>query len=118
MPKIIFRPNPTPPPFVPPTPVYPANSIKLSPFPFNAEQNVDACIYNLTLPSGYDTYFLCYYVPAEDYYSHMVEIDYETLIKEWSFSIYVEHDSTDISGFFVECNKDGEEPYNFPLTFV
>ncbi len=118
MPKIMFRPNPTPPPFVPPTPVYPTNSIELSPFPFNAKQNVDACIHNLTLPSGYDEYYLCYYVPAEDYHPRLVEIDYQPIIEEWSFSIYVEHDSTDISGIFVECDKGEEEPYYFPLTIV
>lgn len=44
----MFRPNPTPPPFVPPTPIYPENSISFSPTTFNVGQNVVATIHKVT----------------------------------------------------------------------
>lgn len=47
MPKIMYRPNPTPPPFVPPTPIYPENSISFSPTTFNVGQNVVATIHKV-----------------------------------------------------------------------
>lgn len=47
MPKVIFRPNPTPPPFVPPTPIYPENSISFSPATFNIGQSVVATIHKV-----------------------------------------------------------------------
>lgn len=44
MPKIIFRPNPTPPPFVPPTPPTPPEiqplHIKITPYPFDGGQTI------------------------------------------------------------------------------
>lgn len=48
MPKIIYRPNPVPPPFVPPSPDYPENSISFSPSTFNVGQNVVATIHKVT----------------------------------------------------------------------
>ena len=38
MPKIMFRPNPTPPPFVPPTPVPTDNLLQITPYPFEADE--------------------------------------------------------------------------------
>lgn len=49
MPKIIFRPNPSPPPFPPPSPSYPDNSISFSPMPFIEGQNVVATLHKFTL---------------------------------------------------------------------
>lgn len=47
MPKIMYRPNPVPPPFVPPTPDYPENSISFSPTTFNIGQSVVATIHKV-----------------------------------------------------------------------
>lgn len=47
MPKIMYRPNPVPPPFEPPTPVYPENSISFSPTSFVEGQNVTASIHKV-----------------------------------------------------------------------
>ena len=52
MPKVIFRPAPTPPPFPPPTPSYDTNStIKISPFPFETGDDVEFQLPSLKVPN-------------------------------------------------------------------
>lgn len=50
MPKIIFRPAPTPPPFVPPTPPAIENSIHITPYPFDEDTAITIKLSNLNLP--------------------------------------------------------------------
>lgn len=50
MPKIMFRPAPTPPPFVPPTPPVIENSIQITPYPFNEDTAITIKLSNLNLP--------------------------------------------------------------------
>lgn len=53
MPKIIFRPNPTPPPFVPPTPEPTENLVHINPYPFNEGDSLQVTLSNLAPFSGY-----------------------------------------------------------------
>ena len=51
MPKIVFRPNPTPPPFVPPTPSYATQlDIQCNPLPFDNDSGVALVISEANLP--------------------------------------------------------------------
>lgn len=48
MPKIMYRPNPTPPPFVPPVPPVPTDPyVTMSPFPFDNMTQVVCSIHNV-----------------------------------------------------------------------
>ena len=68
MPKIIFRPNPTPPPFVPPTPPTPPavlpGHIKINPLPWIAGSTAQVTV-NI---SGYEFVgdFWCVFVPEQE----------------------------------------------------
>lgn len=53
MPKIIFRPNPTPPPFVPPTPEPTENLVHINPYPFSYGDTLQVSLSNLAPFSGY-----------------------------------------------------------------
>ena len=55
MPKIIFRPNPTPPPFPPPTPAPTENLVHITPYPFNSGDTLQVSLSNLQPFSGYLT---------------------------------------------------------------
>lgn len=52
MPKIMFRPAPTPPPFVPPTPPAIENSIHFTPYPFDEETAITIKLSNLNVPQS------------------------------------------------------------------
>ena len=52
MPKIMYRPNPTPPPFVPPVPPVPTGPyMTISPFPFDSNTPVTSKIFNVEVPA-------------------------------------------------------------------
>lgn len=65
MPKIMFRPNPTPPPFVPPTPGPTENLIHISPYPFDQQQNLQVSLSNLQPFSGYIVVEFGMYIESE-----------------------------------------------------
>lgn len=74
MPKIIFRPNPTPPPFVPPTPVPTENLVSISPYPFGDYDQITVVFSNIIIPTGYS--FI-------DFDMHDSAIDAWATCKEW-----------------------------------
>ena len=52
MPKIIYRPNPTPPPFVPPVPPVPSGPyMTIAPFPFDSNTPITSKIFNVEVPA-------------------------------------------------------------------
>lgn len=55
MPKIMFRPNPTPPPFVPPTPPIDQDSVKFNPSSFSEGQTINATVFNISSPEDHDS---------------------------------------------------------------
>jgi hypothetical protein len=58
MPKIIFRPNPTPPPFVPPTPGYATQlDFYVKPIPYESYETIEILIPNVAMPE-YDLFVL------------------------------------------------------------
>ena len=65
MPKIMFRPAPTPPPFVPPTPVPTENLIHINPYPFNEGDSLQVTLSNLAPFSGYIVVEFGMFVPYE-----------------------------------------------------
>lgn len=52
MPKIMYRPNPVPPPFVPPTPPAPVPSVSINPYPFEADEEIIATFENVIVPES------------------------------------------------------------------
>ena len=52
MPKIMYRPNPTPPPFVPPVPPVPTEPyVTISPYPFGSDEPINCRIFNVVAPA-------------------------------------------------------------------
>lgn len=67
MPKIIFRPNPTPPPFVPPTPIVLENaSILFTTWPFQANESVKGVFRCDELPKENPVYFLFRFIDGSE----------------------------------------------------
>lgn len=59
MPKIMYRPNPTPPPFVPPVPPAPTGPyVTMSPFPFEVNAEVLCTVHNVELDPSVDYAYL------------------------------------------------------------
>ena len=118
MPKIIFRPNPTPPPFPPPGPVYPANSLKITPYPFESGDECYFEIFNLQQIDDHKNVILKCNVPSEggsvEIFS--MSIDGSPIIT--SFNGQIDFETADISSFFVEVTKNDDSTYEIPLTLV
>lgn len=118
MPKIIFRPNPTPPPFPPPGPVYPANSLKITPYPFNEGEECRFDIFNLQEIDDHKKVDLFATIPSEGgaYSIDNLSTDGSPIIKSVVTDLYV--DSTLISNYYIEVTKNDDSTYTIPLTLV
>lgn len=118
MPKIIFRPNPTPPPFPPPGPVYPANSLKITPYPFESGEKCHFEIFNLQQIDDHKKVLLECYVPSEGGASTIYDLSIDGSPIVTSFATSIDFESADISSFFVEVTKNDDSTYTIPLTLV
>lgn len=49
----MYRPNPVPPPFVPPTPVPTENLLSISPYPFEDFAQITVVFSEIDIPAGY-----------------------------------------------------------------
>lgn len=105
MPKIIFRPNPTPPPFVPPTPPEPTNIVVLSKYPFMADEPVFVYFDNVEVPQNV-MYSFEVYVNELQNWSTVWEFETSLPNESNPYEIYFEHDSSEISGFRINCIED------------
>lgn len=118
MPKIIFRPNPTPPPFPPPGPVYPANSLKITPYPFVMGQECQLKIFNLQEIDDHKTVDLKCNIPSEGGTSMIERLSYNGSPIETSIVADFPVDSPEISSYYIEVTKNDDSTYNIPLTLV
>lgn len=118
MPKIIYRPNPTPPPFPPPGPVYPTNSLKITPYPFGSGDECKFEIFNLQEISDHKRVNLVCSLQSEEYTSVLENMSFNGSPIITSFEIIVDYDSTEISSYFVQVTKNDNSTYNIPLTLV
>ena len=95
MPKILFRPAPTPPPFVPPTPSYDTQiHATFEPLEFNPDTGLAVEFQNATLPN------------FENFY---IESEYEILITA--------PESANIFAFNTLINLTPETEYHSSLTY-
>lgn len=114
MPKIMFRPNPTPPPFVPPTPPEPTNVIVFSKYPFEAQEPVFVYFENVEVPQA-GSYAFDIYDNVQQGWSTIDEF-YTSLPDESNpYEAYFELDSSDIGGYRLQCFVDGELIGTVPL---
>lgn len=101
MPKIIFRPNPTPPPFVPPTPGPTENLTHISPYPFDQQQDLQVSLSNLQPISGYSSVEFGMYVESEGGYIIAGEIAQQDEPIPTNFTIITDYSSDEIEYFFL-----------------
>ena len=110
MPKIIFRPNPTPPPFDPPTPPVQNPSVFFNPYPFEPDTPIHAVLTNLTLPSETNVFSFEGYVEQwQDVTAlgtYQVSGSPSTIEVDGAF----EASSAQISRYYLECfHVEGSE---------
>lgn len=103
MPKIIFRPNPTPPPFVPPTPPVQNPSVFFNPYPFEPDTPIHVVLTNLDLPANTNKICLQGYVEAWDDWAMFNNVDIEIGQTTVEFDSAVEASSAQISRYQLTC---------------
>lgn len=118
MPKIVYRPNPTPPPFPPPSPVYPANSLKITPYPFEAYNSCNFNIINLQEINDSKSVNLLYTrkTTGEEVTFEVLSLQGSTI--KTSFEKIILDNSDNIVSFFVSVTPNEGKTYNIPLTLV
>ena len=110
MPKIIYRPNPSPPPFDPPTPPVQNPSVHFNPYPFNPDELLQIVLTNLDLPATTTTVRLSGYVEQwqdeTTFFTSLVSSD-QTTIETTGAS---EASSSQISRYVLYCyHVEGSE---------
>ena len=118
MPKIMFRPNPVPPPFPPPEPVYPKNSLKITPYPF--EENI-SCNFNIINLQEINDYIQVNFVytrikTGEEVILEILNSDGSTI--KTSFEKIIFDSSKNIGSYFVSVVPNDYKTYNIPLELV
>lgn len=121
MPKIIFRPNPVPPPFPPPTPIYPENSISFSPMPFNVGQNVVGTFHKVLVPEGHTIFQVRLNLPEGKYpkgyqstpVSNITDLNFDGK----TIQFVSEFSSSDLVSVILETGIPGEMSGEIELTW-
>ena len=114
MPKVMFRPNPTPPPFVPPTPPEPTNIVVLSKYPFEKGEPVLVYFKNVEVPPAEANTFDIYSNSEQSWYT--VWEFYPSLPDESNpFETNFEYDSADIGGYQISSFVQGVVIKTIPL---
>ena len=118
MPKIIFRPEPSPPPFVPPTPPPATASINMNPYPFSIDENVEVSINGLNITTEYNELILWFGYSEEDYevFGQAFELDSDNgahfVMRSVNFN------SEDYPFICVSVEFDGEILQVIPLQLI
>ena len=118
MPKIIFRPNPVPPPFPPPGPIYPSNSLKITPYPFEPITDCKCDIINLQEITDHKEVSLFLHLLEQEGKSSVQTLSSGGSPIETSFEAVMDYNSTEIDLFFIEVIKNDDSTYTIPLTLV
>lgn len=110
MPKIMFRPAPTPPPFVPPTPtILEDESLLFTTWPFQANESVKGIFRCDALPKQNPVYLLFTFndgSPNQNIQTNCIFNEDETI----SFEIVPNQSSDKLSYVDVDLNSDPESP--------
>lgn len=118
MPKIIFRPNPTPPPFPPPGPVEPSNLLKITPYPFGPEDVCDVEIINLQEINDHKQVAFFINNPSVGGSMLLEVLSNDGSPIRTSFEAGMGFDSTEIVSYFIEVTKTDDSKYTIPLSLV
>ena len=114
MPKVMFRPNPTPPPFVPPTPPEPTNIVVLSKYPFEAYESVFVYFKNMEVPTA-DVYSFDVYNNNEHGWSTVNEFEYGLPSESNPYEASFDIESANINGYRLDCFVGGVSIKTIPL---
>lgn len=114
MPKIMYRPNPVPPPFVPPTPPEYTNVVVITKYPFEANELVDVYFKNVEIPLGL-TYVFQIHLKEQQLW--LAVNDYEQSLPNESNpnKMTFDADSSEIDGYNILCQDEGENIKTVPL---
>lgn len=117
MPKIIFRPAPTPPPFVPPTPVPTENIIHLNPRQFSYSDVVSCYFENLVNVPEHDVVeFRQYSEPNEEFYIYG-SIDLESISQSSPYQFTADYSSAETTYFYLVFFKGDDNVGSIILNF-
>lgn len=108
MPKVIFRPNPIPPPFVPPTPPIDEDSVKFNPSSFSEGQTINATVFNIVAIEEHDSVRLGFRKTGLGYVYSSTFSHSDESIEQLSVSFDAPCDSNDFSTVILQFLTDGE----------
>lgn len=119
MPKVIFRPNPVPPPFTPPTPSYDTTStIKFDSFPFISGADVGFELPSLNVPN-YTEFIICQLNPDTGFYAAMSDMIGGDVSQPLVSSFTAENDSYNNDDFEVQfLNEDFQTIWTIKATRI
>lgn len=117
MPKIIFRPNPTPPPFDPPTPPVQNPSVFFTPYPFETDELLHAVLTNLDLPEDINIVEVDGYVEAWNDWSSGSNIQISGSPSSIECDFAFEASSSQISRYRLTC-WNSEWVYPKPYIYI
>lgn len=106
----MFRPNPLPPPFVPPTPSYDTTTtIRLNPFPFESGRDILFELPRLNVPD-YSYFKIFQFDPDSSVYEHVSDDILGTVSQGVSGNFSAERDSFDNNDFEIRFYLDSFSP--------
>ena len=106
MPKIIFRPNPTPPPFVPPTPPTPQSTIRFATYPFDEGANT-YYLHGVEQPQDATFWALQFLLVGVENWETYDELSIESFSNDQPLDFWSGSPSSDYAAFRVYFGKDG-----------
>ena len=118
MPKVIFRPNPTPPPFVPPTPPIDEDSVKFNPSSFSEGQTINATVFNIVAIEEHDSLCLSFTVPSIGFVDSPTFSHSDETIEQLTVSFNAPCDSNSFSEVHLAFLVDNEIISLVPLNIV
>lgn len=118
MPKIIFRPNPVPPPFVPPTPPVPVQVyVKVQPLEYEKREEVRCEIMSAVLPV-YDSWQFKYGVTEDEPTQNLTEIVNSPIVFDTQFYIQVLEDYMESPYWFLTLYENGNQVGSIPCELL
>lgn len=118
MPKIMFRPAPTPPPFVPPGPAPTENLIHITPYPFEEQETIQVALSNLQSLPNYTIVEFGGFSKQEDDFVIFSSIAESGEPIPTNFSVTVYYPSIDIDYFILHVIDEQSVVTNVRLNLV
>lgn len=118
MPKVIFRPNATPPPFVPPTPPIDEDSVKFTPSSFSEGQTINATLYNVSLSEDHDSFSLYFILIGSGLVESSSFTNSDEVIEQLTVSFVAPCDSNRINEVGMTLYNEGDISGSLILNIV